>query len=49
MIEELKEATQKLGLWLRKNQVKSGTPEFREAILLHRMAVDMLERSVSAS
>lgn len=49
MIEELKEATDKLDKWLRKNQARSGTTEFREAILLHRMAVDMLQRSVTAS
>lgn len=49
MIEELKEATEKLGKWLRKNQARSGTTEFREAILLHRMAIDMLERLVTAS
>lgn len=50
MIEELKESTKKLGEWLNKNQAeKTGTPEFREALVLHRQATDMLARTQTAS
>lgn len=47
-MKELVEAEAKLAKWLRENQEeKTGTEEYRAAILLHRQAVDMIERNRS--
>lgn len=44
-IEELKIILDRLDKWLRKNQAeKTGTPEFREALVLHRQVTDFLAR-----
>lgn len=48
--ETVRPMVEKLGRWIADNALeKTGTPEFREALLLHRQATDLLARQVSAS